>query len=172
MTAQIPPQVDLFPGSTWSSWLVEVDDLGWGLGEDIGGDPGLGKELDKGIVGVFAEADEPFDTGIDQHLGAENAGRMGAVEDRPFEAYPVERCLDDAVLLGVDGPADFMTGAGGDVVGVPQAAEFQTVFKTGSGTVVSGRQNVLVFDGYGSDVVSQAGGTFRHHRSDLKEVFV
>ena len=97
---------------------------------------------------------------------------MGAIYRRPFQVDAVLRRLDDGVLLGMHCPADLVSGAGGDVVLISQAAKFQTVSGPGRGAVITCGQDVLVFDRDGPDMMPPASASLGHHRGDFEEIFV
>ncbi len=78
-------------------------------------------------VGIAGLVEDLADAGIDDHLGADAAGQIGAEEGGPPDGDPVVGRLDDGVLLGVDAPAQFVPLAGGDVQLFPQAADLQAV---------------------------------------------
>ncbi len=83
-----------------------------------------------------------------------------AVEGRPLDADPVQRRLDDGVLLGVEPPAELMAFAGGDVVLLPEAADLQAVAEPRRGAVVTRGEDPPVADQGGADAAPQAGGAF------------
>ena len=65
------------------------------------GYPGLGQERHRIRIGIVAGVDNPPQTGVDDHLGAGQAGLVGDVERAAVHADAVLRGLDDGVLLGV-----------------------------------------------------------------------
>jgi len=82
---------------------------------------------------------------------------VGAIKCSPFQAHPVKRSLDYAVLFGVDGTANLVASTGRDVLLISQAAQFKAVLYPGSGSVVSGGKDVLIPNGHGANVVTQTG---------------
>ena len=52
--------------------------------------PGFPEQAHEGVIGVRAKGHEPFYLGIDQHLGAQYARRMGDVNRGAIEAHAVE----------------------------------------------------------------------------------
>ena len=125
----------------------------WGNGKPY---PRFLEQVDEGIVGVLAKADEPLYAGIHQHLGAEHAGGVGAVDGGPFQAYSVERCLYYDILLSVDAAAYLVSGPRRYILLIPQAAQFQAVLEAGGGPVVARGQYVLVPYRHGADMMAAA----------------
>jgi len=134
--------------------------------------PRLSEEIPEGIISVFAKAHKAFDPGVDQHLGAEDAGSMGAVDGATFNADTVERGLNDAILLGMDGAANLVTGAGRNTQRVSEAAQFETVFQSGGSSIVTGGKDMLIPNGHRTDMVTEAGRALGHHQGDLEKVFI
>jgi hypothetical protein len=61
--------------------------------------------------------------------------------------------LDDSILFGVNGPTNFVLGAGRDVSFITQTAQLQTVLAISWSSVVASGQDVLVFYHYGADMM-------------------
>ncbi len=125
------------------------------------------EEVDKRAVVVFAETDETLDFGIRQHLGAQDAGSMRAVNGAALDADAVQGCLYDGILLGMDSAADFVPFPRGYIQLVPETPQFETILAAGGSAVVSGGKDVLVFNRHRSDVVTQAGRTLGDHGGNL-----
>ena len=134
--------------------------------------PRLSEEIPEGIISVFAKAHKAFYLGVDQHLGTEDAGGVGAVDGAAIKADTVERRLNDAILLGMDGAANLVTGAGWDILRIPEAAQFEAVFQSGGSAIVAGGQDMLIPHGHRTDMVPEAGRALGHHRGHLEKVFV
>src|SRR5512140_1800446 len=73
------------------------------------------------LVGVAVFKDEVLDACVDDHLGADAAGLVRAVEGGAVDVRPVLGRLDDRVLLGVEPAADLMPLARGDAELFPEA---------------------------------------------------
>ena len=69
----------------------------------------------------------------------------------------MEGRLDDGVLLGVEGPAEFVPLAGGDAELFTEAADFQAVLDARRCAVVARGQDPLFPDEDGTDVTAEAG---------------
>jgi len=75
---------------------------------------GLLKSLDGQLVGIAAGVDDPAQAGIDDHLGADEAGLMRGVEVRPLDADAVQSSLNYRVLLGVQPATQLVPLPGGN----------------------------------------------------------
>ncbi len=106
------------------------------------------------MIGVFAEADEPLDSSIGQHFSTKDAGCVGAIYGSAFQTDTVQRSLDDAVLFGVNGPANLVASAGRDVLFISQAAQFKAILYPCGGAIVSGGKNVFIPDRHSTNVMS------------------
>lgn len=100
---------------------------------------GLHKEVFEGIVSILTEGDKPLYPGIDQHLGTEDAGRMGDINSRARQVYTVKSRLDDYILLRMNGPAYLMPRSGGYTQVISQTAEFKTILYSGGSSIIPGR---------------------------------
>ena len=98
---------------------------------------GVLEQSDKCIVVIHTETDEPLYPGVDQHLGTEHAGGMGAVNGAAFKADTMQSRLYDHILLGVNSPANFVPFPGGDTQLIPQAAQFQAILLPGRSAVIA-----------------------------------
>ena len=105
---------------------------------DINVYSGFLEKLSEGVVAVLAEADKALDAGVDQHLGAQNTGRMRAVDGSAFKTDTVQAGLDNDVLLGMNGAAYLVARPGRNVKLVPETAKLKTVLQPGGGAVVPG----------------------------------
>jgi hypothetical protein len=79
--------------------------------------------------------------------------------------------LDNGILLGVKAPAEFMAFSGGDSELFTKATDLQTVGQTGRSSIVSCRQDLLIFDQNGANMSSQTGRAFGDEMGDIHEVF-
>jgi hypothetical protein len=60
------------------------------------------------IVGVPPFVHDPDNTGVDDHLGADDTGEVGAVEGGAFDGNSIIGGLDNGVLLGVQPPTELV----------------------------------------------------------------
>ena len=111
-----------------------------------------------------------LDVAVDQHLRADQTGLGRAVDLRAFQTDAVGGGLDDYVLLGVQPPAEFVPLARGNAQLFTQAADVQTVLKTGRSAVVTRGQDPLVLNGQSPDLAAQAGGTLGHEPGYAHEI--
>jgi hypothetical protein len=84
---------------------------------------------------------------------------------------PMDRGLDDDVLLGMKTSTQLMPLTGGDIQLFAQAPLIQAVSKAGRCSIVPGAQDALVFDCNRPHLSAQAGGPFRHQKGDAHEIF-
>ena len=71
----------------------------------------LVEQLHGKLVGVALLVDNASDTGVDDHLCANNARLVCAVQGCTLQRYAKTRCLQDCVLLSMNGIAKFVTSA-------------------------------------------------------------
>ena len=128
---------------------------------------GFMKQIHKGVVSIVAKGYKSFYSGINQHLGTEYAGGVGAVNGRTFQTDAMQGGLDDDILLGMNTSAYFLPGSRFYAQLVPEAAEFKTIFESGGSPVVAGGQYVLVLHCHSAYMVASTGGALRHYRSYL-----
>ncbi len=105
--------------------------------------PRLLQEIQRRPVRIALLVDHLGDAGVDHHLGAEDAGLVGAVEGGALNADAVQRRLDDGVLLCMHRPAQLMAGARGHVLA--SAAHAVAVLQACRSAVVAGGEDALVF---------------------------
>ncbi len=114
------------------------------------------QKVQRCAIRIALLVDDFDNAGIDHHLGAEDAGLVGAVKRCPFDADAVQRRLDDGVLLGVHRPAQLVAGAGGHAI--PCAAHVVAVIQARRSAVVAGAENAFVLDKERTNLIAQAGG--------------
>jgi hypothetical protein len=83
--------------------------LRWGSLLDVNFDSSFLEQTEKTFIVIFAKADESFYSGVNQHLGAKYAWRMGAVNRACLQTDAVKGGLDNNILLGVNTPTDFVS---------------------------------------------------------------
>lgn len=130
------------------------------------------KHLFGEVVWVVSVVDDFFDAGVDEHFGADDTGGVGAVEDGVFDGDAEYGCLYDGVLFGVEAAAYFVSLSWGDVHLFAEAADFGAVFESFGCAVVSGAEDVFVFDEDGADLSSEAGAAGGDEMGHFHEVFV
>ena len=100
---------------------------------------------------------------------------MGAVKRCPFDGN-AELCgLDDGVLLRVDGIAEFMLCAGGNVEFAPEAfSALHAAHYTRGRAVVAGCNDTLVAHDHGADlaVLLEAARPAPHHFCHVHETLI
>jgi len=79
------------------------------------------------VVGIALNIDHPFDSRIDDHLGAQDTGKVRGVKSGPFDAHPEGRRLDDGILLPVDAPTELVTLPLRNFEPLPQATHLLAV---------------------------------------------
>ena len=125
---------------------------------------GLAQEGARLRIGVVAGVDHAQDAGVDDHLGAVEAGLMGDVDRAAVDRHAVQRGLDDGVLLGVQ--------RAHAVVVHDQTADVRAVGQAHGRAVVAGGQDALVLDDDRADGGAWAGAAPGHLPGDVHEVFV
>jgi hypothetical protein len=66
-------------------------------------------------------------------------------------------CLDNRILLGMETAAEFVSFPGWDPLLLAEATDVQTVFQSGRSSIVTGGQNLFIFDENSPYLPSQAG---------------
>ena len=110
-------------------------------------DAGAAEELDAVVEAVLLVVDDALDAGLDDELGALDAGRGGDVERGTVAVVAAAGELGDGVGLGVEN-----VGLG-DVVVV-----LADVLEAAGGTVVAVADDHLLFDDEGADLTTPAVG--------------
>ena len=123
--------------------------------------PSLGKKSKSSIVWIALVVHHTGDLGVDQHLGAQDAGLVCAVEGGSFYAHTVKGSLDYGVLLGVNGPTELVASAAGH--SFAGTSGLVAVLEACGRAVVSCCQQPLVLDEECSHLVSKAGGPLGDH---------
>ena len=116
------------------------------------------------LVRVGAGVYHPFNSCINDHLGAGDARLVGYVDHAAGRADAMERCLNDGILLSVE-----RTHA---VAVNDQMPDIVTVGQAGGGAVVAGRQNASIADNYCAHMGSIAGAARSHGEGDVEEILI
>jgi hypothetical protein len=82
---------------------------------------------------------------------------MGSIYCASFKIAAMQSRLNDDVLFGVYGAADFVPFAGWYSKLITQTAQLQAVLETGGGAVIAGSQNMLIPHRHRPDMVTTAG---------------
>src|SRR5699024_5060384 len=105
------------------------------------------------LVRVALAVDHAGNAGIDDHLRADDAGLVRAVERGVLNGHAQLRRLDDGVLLGVDGVAKLVPRARGDALLFAHALAALNAGADARGrAVVAGGEYALVFDDHRADL--------------------
>jgi hypothetical protein len=89
------------------------------------------------LIRVMA-IDHEFDyAGVYDHLGAEDARKVSAVQSRILYAYTEGCRLNDGILFGVNSPTQLMTLTGRNIPLFSQAADLRAVSHALGRTIVS-----------------------------------
>ena len=89
--------------------------------------------------------DDPFNTGIDDHLRTQNTGLIGAVKRSVVNRHAKICRLYDGILFGVDSRQKLVTFPGRHMQRLPLTASYAAVFDPAGHAVISRRQNPIVF---------------------------
>ena len=134
--------------------------------------PRLPEQIQGGIIGILAKADEPGYFCIDQHLGTEDARRMRTIDCASLKANPVEGRLDDRILLGMDASAYFVPGSVRYAHLVSETTKLKAVFEARGGAIVAGGKDVLILHCRCPHMVPATGRAFSYDGSYLQEILV
>jgi len=119
-----------------------------------------------GVVHDFA------DSGVDDHLGAHEAGAEGGVEGGIADAVSVVGDLGDRILLTVRAEAFVEAGSAFGERVAPGAPAFIAVSHAARGAVVAGRDDATVTRDYGRHLALDAVAPGGDDPSNRHEVFV
>ena len=123
-------------------------------------------------VWIAVLKDDLLDARVDDHLCADAARLVRAVERGAFDARAVFGGLDDRILLGMQSAAYLVPLAGRNAELFAQAPAVSAVLYAGGGAVIPRGENVPVFHDNGPDLPPQARGAPLHEVRDLHEIFV
>ena len=115
--------------------------------------PGLLQEIQRRLVRVALQIDDLLHPCVDHHLGAEDAGLVGAVERCPLDADAVHCRLNDGVLLGMHRPAKLVARAALHVLA--SAADNIAVVEACGRTIVTRGENSLILHEEGIHMIMQ-----------------
>ena len=80
-------------------------------------------------VGIAFFVNDPLDPSINDHLGADGTGMVGAVKRGSADRHAMIGRLDDRVLFGVQAPAEFMALSGRNSLLLPETAHIKAVLQ-------------------------------------------
>src|SRR3990170_5349369 len=123
-------------------------------------------------VGIAVLKDDLFHARINDHLRADAARLVRAVERCAFDAGTVFGGLDDRVLLGMEPAAYLVPLAGRNAEFFPQASALGAVLNAGGRAVVAGSKDISVLHDNGPDLPAEARGAPLHEVRDLHEIFI
>ena len=138
---------------------------------------------DHGVFPLGVADDHPGHARVDDDPAAHGAGG-GIVEEAAVLGLPPGQIEggaqgvppgggDDGVHLRVDGAAQLVPLAGGDVHGLPGAiAQVHAVFSAPGRAVIAGGDDLVVLDDDGPIAPAQAGGALQHRFGDVQIVIL
>src|SRR3972149_11993033 len=103
-------------------------------------------------VGIAVLKDDLLHARINDHLRADAARLVRAVERCAFDACAVFGGLDDRVLLGMEPAAYLVPLAGRNAEFFPQASALSAVLHAGGSAVVAGSEDISVLHDNGPDL--------------------
>ena|SRR3989338_666818 len=116
--------------------------------------------------------DHLLNAGVDDHLGATEAGRKRGIERSPLDVDPVIGRLNDGIFLRVGAEAGIEVGAGDSDFVTARTAPLIAVFNAARGAVVAGGNNPLVLDEQSRHFSFDAIGAKSYMSCDLHEIIV
>src|SRR3990172_11318531 len=123
-------------------------------------------------VGIAVLKDDLFHARIDDHLRADAARLVRAVERCAFYACAVFGGLDDGVLLGMEPAAYLVPLAGRYAEFFPQASAVIAVLHAGGSAIIPCGEDIFVLHDNGPDLSPEAGGAPLHKVRDLHKIFI
>jgi hypothetical protein len=128
------------------------------------------QEVQRRLVRVALLINDLLHPGVDHHLGAEDAGLVGAIERCPLDADAVHCRLNDGVLLGMHRPAELVACAALHIF-ASTADEVAVVEASGRAVITRGEYSLILHEKR-SHLVTQTGRPLRYHSCDLHEILV
>ena len=95
---------------------------------------------------------------------------VGAVKGCSTNSHAMVSRLDDCILFCMEAATQFMALPGGDSLFLAEAANVQAVLQARRGSIVTRRQDFLVFDEDRADLPSQAGRALGDEMRDVHEI--
>jgi len=135
-------------------------------------DAGFTDHFTSQFIGITLGIDDGGDAGIDQHLGADDTGHIGAVQCRTIDVDAVPGGLDDGILLGMQTATEFMAFAGRNIKPFPQTTGVVAMADTGRHSIITGSQDVPLLDQNGADLPAQTGGAGSYQAGNVHEVLI
>src|SRR5215208_3012700 len=128
----------------------------------------FGSELHGKRIRIATDVADLFDAGVHDHLYAEQAWLMGAVEDRVAHRDAVVGSLDDGILLGMQRALTTLS----PVYNANKASYVLAMGHPRRATVVAGSKNPLVADHDCPDSQTRTGRAGRDLVGDAHEVLI
>jgi len=122
------------------------------------------------VIGIALIVDDSFDASIDQHLRADDAGVVGAVECGSSDRHSVISGLNDGVLLPVKTTTEFMSLTRGDGLLLTKATDFETVLESSGSAIVTRSQDLLILNEKGPHLSPETRRTFSHQVGNIHKV--
>ena len=116
--------------------------------------------------------DHLLDTGIDDHLGADEAGTEGCIKGSTLNRHPVVGGLGNGVFLGMGAEAFVQVLSGGSETETARTAPFVTIPNATGSSVVAGRDDAPVFDNNRGNLTFDAVTTECHHPGYLQKIVI
>src|SRR3972149_8823108 len=135
-------------------------------------DPRFLDHLLRQSIGIAVLKDGLLHARINDHLRADAARLVRAVERCAFYACAVFGGLNDRVLLGMEPAAYLVPLAGRYAEFFPQASAVSTGLHAGGSSVIPCGEDISVLHDNGPDLPPEAGGAPFHEMRDLHEIFV
>jgi len=126
------------------------------------GDTGLPQKAPTVLIRVVPGIHHPFDTGVDDHLGAGETRLVGHTDHAAVRADAVQRGLNDGVLLGVEREYAMAVD--------DQMAYIVAVGQAGGRAVVAGGENTSAADDHRTHMGAITGTARRNSEGDIRKV--
>ncbi len=109
---------------------------------------------------------------VDDHLGADAAWLIRAIERRAVNIRSMLGSLDNRILLGMETSADFVPLPGRDSPLFAETSAIETMLNTRRCAVIARGKNIPVLHDHGTNLAAKAGSPFLHQVGNLHEIFV
>ena len=133
---------------------------------------GFAKKRHGIVVGISIYINDALYTRIDNHFRAKDTGLMRTVKRRAGCLDAMDSRLYNSVLFGMDGAAFLVHRSRRNILNVADATDVQAVGKPARRAVIAGRQNPVITNNDGTDLVSKAGRTLSDSYRNLNKIFI
>ena len=124
------------------------------------------------FIAVAVANNDADNTGIDDHLGTNDTGMIGAIQSGTFRADSMQGRLNNRVLFRVQTAAQFMTFTGRNLELFAQTADIQAMLQFGGSAVITGGQNPAIAHQAGPYRPAQTGAAPGNQFDNIQKISI